>query len=931
MPLPRLLINEDSPIDQRLLLEELKRARLACETCCVTTREEFVRALDEFGPDLVITDYFLGDFDGLQALELVQTRRPQTPVVVLTNALNEETAVECMKRGAADYVLKNRLARVVPTVTALLERQHVARERIRLERQHEQLFQLTPNLFCLADLGGTLQEVNPAWTKRLGFAPAEVIGQPLVTLVHADDRTDFAAWWRDLLATKPDAQPPNGRGDECECRLVHRDGSWRTIVWNATPFPAEDRIYAYGHDVTEHKRIETALRESEARFRAVADSAPVLIWVSDPARRFTYFSRPWLEFTGRSLADELDRGWESGVHPEDLERCLDLFAASFEARQSFRMIYRLRRHDNTYRWILDHGTPRYDEHGGFVGYIGSCVDITDQHEAENALTQRAVKQTALVNFGSFALARHPFSTLLAGAVRTVADTLNVEHSHVLELSPDGARLLVAASANLATTEIGQPFSAAIPAMLSGRVLLLPDDADLFPGATTFARLGVRNGIAVVIGGGEKPFGLLTAAAERLHDFTGDTATFLQSIANILSTVYARTRAEAALAESEQKLLQSQKMEAVGLLAGGVAHDFNNLLTAIRCYAEILSDDLSEQAPAAQPKVAEILKATTRAGALTRQLLAFSRKQVVQPEVLDLNLVITDLLDLLRSLLSENIVFDLQLNPQPVNISADRSQIEQVLINLAINARDAMPQGGRLTLRTLRRTLGSHDEDARDLAPGLYAELAVSDSGVGMSADVQAHLFEPFFTTKPKGRGTGLGLATCAVILKNAGGVIRCTSHLGEGTTFHVLLPEVTEPELHLVASEDETPLGRYESILLVEDDDSVRAVTQNILHSLGYEVHAEPGGAEALALCLGENAPRFDLLLTDIVMPYIGGHELAGRLAALRPDMKVMFMSGYVDDPIILQAVQESHMPFLEKPFNRTTLAKKVREALENR
>jgi CheY-like chemotaxis protein len=363
----------------------------------------------------------------------------------------------------------------------------------------------------------------------------------------------------------------------------------------------------------------------------------------------------------------------------------------------------------------------------------------------------------------------------------------------------------------------------------------------------------------------------------------------------------------------------------------VAHDFNNLLTAIRCYGEILNDDLAEQAPAAQPKVAEILKATARASALTRQLLAFSRKQVVQPEVLDLNLVITDLFDLLRSLLSENIVFDAQLHPQPVNVSADRSQLEQVLINLAINARDAMLQGGRLTLRTALRSLPVAGEDNHDLPPGPYCELSVSDSGVGMSADVQSHLFEPFFTTKPKGRGTGLGLATCAVILKNVNGAIRCHSALGEGTTFSVLLPEVTEPELHLEASEDETPLGRYESILLVEDDESVRAVTQSILRSLGYEVHAEPGGAEALALFLGENTPRFDLLLTDIVMPYIGGHELAQRLTALRPDLKVLFMSGYVDDPVILQAVQDSHIPFLEKPFNRTTLAKKVREALENR
>jgi CheY-like chemotaxis protein len=201
----------------------------------------------------------------------------------------------------------------------------------------------------------------------------------------------------------------------------------------------------------------------------------------------------------------------------------------------------------------------------------------------------------------------------------------------------------------------------------------------------------------------------------------------------------------------------------------------------------------------------------------------------------------------------------------------------------------------------------------------------------MNSEIQSHLFEPFFTTKPKGRGTGLGLATCSVILKNAGGSIRCISRLGEGTTFSVLLPEVSEEEYSLEPKEDETPLGRYESILLVEDDESVRLVTETILRSLGYEVYVEVGGAEALALCMSNTAPRVDLLLTDIVMPYIGGHELAQRLVALKPELKVLFMSGFVDDPVILQAVQESHVPFLEKPFTRNALAKRVREALEGR
>lgn len=935
MTLPRILINEDSPVDRQMLLDELLRAHLSCETRCTSNYVEFIDCLEQFQPDVVISSYFLSDFDGLHVIEMVRQKCPDTPVIILTSALNDETAVECMKRGASDYVVKNRLPRIVPCVTSILERKKASLERARLERKHELLFQLTPNLFCITDGSGKLIEVNPAWKARLGHQREGLIGNSLFSFVHQDDRATFEKWWNAFAflahPSSAGSKPPIERSGECECRMLHQMGDVRYFVWNATPLYTENEIYAYGHDVTPRKRAEAALLESEARFRSMADSAPVLMWVTDDRQRFIYCNRPWLDFTGRTAEAEYGEGWMEGVHPEDLLRFRENFETSFLDRHPFRMIFRLKRHDGAYRWILDYGTPRFDDDGAFLGFIGSCIDITEQHEAEHALTQRAVKQTALVDFSSFALARHPFSTLLAAAVRTVTDTLGIEFSQVLERTEDSGKLLLAASADMGDESPGTPICGCHPTMFDGRVLLWPDDGEVFPDAVSLAQRSIRTGIAVVIGNGDKPYGLLTALTPQRRDFSGDSATFLQSIANILSTVHARLLAETALAESEQKLLQSQKMEAVGLLAGGVAHDFNNLLTAIRCYGEFLSDDLQEQAPTAQPKVSEILKATARASALTRQLLAFSRKQVVQPETLDLNVVITDLTDILRSLLSENIMFDLQLSPDALGIYADRGQIEQVLINLAINARDAMPQGGRLTLRTSRRIIAPKDSDSSDLNQTHYVELAVSDTGVGMSNEIQARLFEPFFTTKPKGRGTGLGLATCSVILKNAGGSIRCVSRLGQGTTFTVLLPEAQDSALTAVTPEDDTPLGRYESILLVEDDEAVRNVTESILRSLGYEVRAEPGGAEALALCLSENAPHFDLLLTDIVMPYIGGHELAQRLTSLQPSLKVVFMSGYVDDPIILQSVQEAQTPFLEKPFNRATLAKRIREALEPR
>jgi PAS domain S-box-containing protein len=713
-----------------------------------------------------------------------------------------------------------------------------------------------------------------------------------------------------------------------ECRLVHKEKGFRYIQWSAKPFPSENKIYAYGHDITDRKQAELALRESEARFRRMADSAPVLIWVSDVSKAFIYFNQPWLEFTGRRLQEELGSGWTISIHPEDSERCLQSYEESFAARVPFRVEYRLRRRDSHFRWVVSHGTPRYDDQGTFAGFIGSCFDVTDQHEVEAHLAYRAIKQAALASFGRFALAQHSFTELAQEATRLVTDTLRLDRSQVLSLEPSGTSLTLTAATGPGMDDPILPLGDASPDAIAGdQAIHLSEDPQNFPGAAALAMLGARSGVAVPIGTGRRSYGFLTALAHDDYLFSREAVDFMQGLSNILSTVHQRERAEAALQDSEQKLLQSQKMEAVGLLAGGVAHDFNNLLTAIRCYGDILHEDLGPISAELKAKAGEILKATARATALVRQLLAFSRKQVLQPEFLDLNSVLNELRDLIRSVLSENIELVFELNDSPVNIEADRSQVEQVIINLAINARDAMPQGGCLTLST--GMVDIENDPAQELKAGRYATLSVVDTGTGMSEEVQSKIFQPFFTTKPKGRGTGLGLATCAVVLKHYEGAIQFTSRIGEGTTFRILIPQTEPPALNLNFDFDEDPGAGTETILLVEDDEAIRAVTSAILRSLGYQVYPLPGGPEAIEFCSGDNPPGFDLLLSDIVMPYMGGRELAERLVGMRPNLRVLFMSGYVDDPVILQAVQEAAVPFLEKPFTRDGLAKKVREALD--
>ncbi len=377
---------------------------------------------------------------------------------------------------------------------------------------------------------------------------------------------------------------------------------------------------------------------------------------------------------------------------------------------------------------------------------------------------------------------------------------------------------------------------------------------------------------------------------------------------------------------EEQFLQSQKVQAIGQLAGGVAHDFNNILTAIIGHADLMM----QRIPSTDTLYAnadEIQKAAHRAAGLTRQLLAFSRKQVLQPKVIDLNAVIADMNKMLQRLLGENIKLVTNADPQLGHVKADRGQMEQVLLNLAVNARDAMPKGGTLTIQTENVGLGPKS----DAGAGDYVLVSVRDTGVGMSREVQARIFEPFFTTKELGKGTGLGLATCHGIVKQSCGHIGVFSELGKGTTFKVLLPRVNEPLDLITATPQEAPRSSngHERVLLVEDEAMLRELAVTVLKTLGYEVLTAANGVQALEVVKTLNGMPLDLLITDVVMPEMGGPQLAEKLQPLYPKTQALFCSGYAEDSVIAGA--EAAGRFLQKPYTMATLGQKVRQLLDKK
>jgi two-component system cell cycle sensor histidine kinase/response regulator CckA len=378
---------------------------------------------------------------------------------------------------------------------------------------------------------------------------------------------------------------------------------------------------------------------------------------------------------------------------------------------------------------------------------------------------------------------------------------------------------------------------------------------------------------------------------------------------------------------EDQFRQAQKMEAVGRLAGGVAHDFNNLLMVISGYTEVLLEELRSQDDLLN-KAQAIQQAADRATMLTRQLLAFSRKQLLELKVVDVNAIVSDMERLLRPLIGETIELSTHLRPDVGHTRADAGQLEQVIMNLVVNARDAMPTGGKIVIQTERVDLDPRRREHSLIPPGTYVLLSVSDTGAGMDKETQSRIFEPFFTTKEKGKGTGLGLSTVYGIVKQSGGFIFAHSEMGQGTNFRIYLPRVED------AAEHNGPVksvaqaaGGSETVLLVEDEESVRQLVRDTLASKGYHVIEAPNGEAGLKIS-HEHRGNIEVLITDVVMPGMGGRELAKRVAAERPDIKVLFLSGYTEDAIIHEGVLEPGTAFLQKPFTLQMLSRKVREVL---
>jgi PAS domain S-box-containing protein len=644
------------------------------------------------------------------------------------------------------------------------------------------------------------------------------------------------------------------------------------------------------------KRAEEAMRESEEKFRDLYDHAPVGYHEYDKEGRITKVNRTDLEMLGYTSEELIGQPiWKLNVGEEIVrEQVLAKLAGALPPGQNLERIYKKK--DGTIFPVLIQDRLTLDEKGQISGIRCTIQDITEHKQSEEALRQSEERyRTILENIED-----GYYEVDLPGNFTFFNDSL----CRMLGYSRDEL--------------IG---------MGNDRYTDQENRKKLFQAFNRVYRTGEPvKGFdwEVIRKDGRKLYGEVSVSL--IRSSTGEPVGFR----GIARDITERKRAEKEMAALQEQLTQSQKMEAVGRLAGGIAHDFNNLLTVIKGYTQLSLLDLKENNPLWE-NIQEIQKATERAANLTRQLLAFSRRQILDPKVLDLNSLLRDTEKMLRRMIGEDIELVTRLSEGLGKVKIDPGQIEQVVLNLAVNARDAMPSGGKLTIETAN---AQSDEGYAlthlGLTPGHYVRLSVSDTGVGMSREVQEKAFDPFFTTKEKGKGTGLGLSTVHGIVTQSGGKIWVYSDPGHGTTFKIYFPTI-EGELDTLDGRNEpdsSPRGS-ETVLLVEDESSVRDLANRLLKQQGYRVLEAANGEEALRLAQETVGERIHLLLTDVVLPQMSGKELADQLKTFRPDLKVLYTSGYTDFAVVHHGVLNSGTHFLQKPFSLKTLSQKVREALD--
>jgi PAS domain S-box-containing protein len=798
------------------------------------------------------------------------------------NKTKEQLLVEVAK-------LRSRVAELEKVESACNQ----AGEALRIsEKKLQLIIDTSPVGICTVDPLGNYVTTNLAFEQMLGYPKEELRGLSFFEVTHPDDRPQNKKLFQDMISSKMG-------GFFLEKRYIRKDGTEVEVAVHASGIIDAGENARFGtvfvDDITERKQAEGILERTRMGLRQIIDLIPEMIWLKDADGRFLMVNQMNARTSYNMSVDEMTGRLHSEIHPDkdqvarmlsDDRRVIESGKPVFVPEESFVDA------DGVTRCLQTSKIPFTFAETGEQAILGIALDITERKRTEESLRKSEEGYQLMIDLS-------PDMTIVSNG-EGLSEFISSQIEKVTGYSVDDF--------------IGKGFPD----------IIHPDDMGIVQEkfqsvlvGTTINDLEYR----IVDPDGEVRW-MLHSAVPVLTD--GENSQIYNTVRNITD----RKRAEQEKTKLEDQFHQAQKMESVGRLAGGVAHDFNNLLTAIIGYSEMIESSLDSNDPLSGD-VKGVLEAAYSATQLTAQLLAFSRKQTIDPKVIDIKKTVERSQKMLKRLIEEDIDLKFVSEKDLWKTKVDPGQLDQILVNLAVNARDAMPDGGRLTIETANVAF---DEEYCNIhpttKPGDFVMLAVSDNGTGMEKEVQDNIFEPFFTTKAKGEGTGLGLSTVYGIVKQHGGFIYAYSEPGEGSSFKIYLPRIDEEVQEIATPTTETLVTGTETVLLVEDNDLVRRLAKRILVRNGYRILESDSGSSGYLKCKKYEGD-IHLLLTDVVMPGMNGNELYEQVASMKPGIKVLYMSGYTDDAIAHRGVLEEGVVFIQKPFKADNLLRNVREVLD--
>jgi len=890
----RVLIVEDSKRDAALLNQNLTKAGYELESQRVDDAAAMRAAIQTKEWDIVLCDYSMPGFDALQALEVLKQSQRYIPLIIISDAIGEATAVKAIKAGAKDYLMKDNLVRLTSAIEQALtdaenrQARHVAETEL---RDKETLLSESQRIAHVGSWTMDIRSDVTTWTDEtyrifgVSRATFAVNIETFLDRIHSDDLPAVQEWIRACSA----GEHPRG----LEFCTVLPNGEVRTLSGRGRLEYARDgsplRLIGTVQDITERKKADDALLESVEKFNQLAANIDDVFWIQSLDGQTLHYVSP----AYKTIWDGPVEGLYSGkvrltdaVIDEDRESVIATFAALTGDVLNVDLECRIMRTDAEQRWVRLRGFQVRDATGQLIRTAGIASDITSQKES-----QKIVRIT-----------QERYRELIENA-HDVIYTRDLDGNYT-SINTAGEKLYGYTREEFAEMHVTQLVA---PEHLARAYQKTKQKLDGAAGTSyemdVFAKDGRRISLEV-----------------------NTTLTYRDGVPTGVQGIARDVTERKSL---EKQLWQSQKLESIGRLAGGIAHDFNNMLTAINGYSELVLLKLSQDDPNRE-SITEIKKAGERAAALTSQLLAFSRKQILRPELVKINDIVKDTSKMLERLIGEEVQLVATLSSSAGKVKADRGQLSQIIINLVVNARDAMSGGGILSIET-ENVIADSDFASHhiDMLPGEYVKLSVSDTGTGMTPEIQARIFEPFFSTKALGKGTGLGLSTVYGIIKQSFGCIFVDSVPDSGTTFSIFLPRVGDQTgAEAERTQQFTIATGLETILLVEDEELVRTLTRHVLESCGYTIIEANDGVEALEI-FERDGPMIDLVFTDLVMPRMGGRELAEILIGKAPDLLILFSSGYTEDAVIRQGFMESNFNFIQKPFTRHDLSRAVRDLLD--